>query len=105
MIAVMFFLPQNPLIRIEAMLGLSPCAFEKLLGIKCAFCGMTKALELLVGGEFVAAMEANFLTPIFLGVVVYVCLTWRIPQVKYMWHELLFFSLFLLATLAVNLYH
>ena len=58
-------LAHNPLVRLEAMLGLSPAPLERFLGIKGPFSGMTEGMYRLVHGDLTGAIVANALTPFF----------------------------------------
>jgi len=62
--AAVAYLPANPLVRLEAMLGLSPAPLERYLGIKSVFSGMTEGMHQFVHGELDKALDANFLTPL-----------------------------------------
>jgi len=62
--AALASLPANPLVRIEAIIGLSPAPLERYLGIKNVFSGMTEGMHRLVHGELARAMEVNVLTPL-----------------------------------------
>jgi len=62
--AALAYIPTNPLVRLEALLGLSPGPLERCLGIKNLFSGMTEGMHQLVNGELVRALEANILTPL-----------------------------------------
>ena len=44
----------------HTQLGLPPCTFYRLFGIKCPSCGMTTAWTLAVRFQFVGAMRTNF---------------------------------------------
>jgi hypothetical protein len=68
------YLPANPLVRLEAVLGLSPAPLERYLGIKSVFSGMTEGMHRLVHGELNKALEANILTPL----VACVLLCWAV---------------------------
>jgi len=64
-------LPANPLVRLEAVLGLSPAPLERYLGIKSVFSGMTEGMHRLVHGELARALDANCLTPLVALAVLY----------------------------------
>lgn len=40
-------------------LGLPPCTFLQLTGVKCPHCGMTTSFSHLVRGQFVGSLSAN----------------------------------------------
>ncbi len=62
--AALAYLPANPLVRLEAVLGLSPGPLERYLGVKNLFSGMTEGMHQLANGELGRALEANILTPL-----------------------------------------
>jgi hypothetical protein len=41
-------------------LGLPPCTFYKLTGLPCPSCGMTTSFSLLVRGDLVNSLQANW---------------------------------------------
>ncbi len=41
-------------------LGLPPCSFKELVGIPCPSCGMTSSFSLLLHGDVVNSLKANF---------------------------------------------
>lgn len=68
------YIPNNPLVKAEALLGLSPAPLERYLGIKNLFSGMTEGMHQLAHGELARACEANVLTPFFASA----CVVWAI---------------------------
>jgi hypothetical protein len=54
-------LDRNPLVRLEAVLGLSPSPLEKLFGVKGLFSGITEGMHRLVYGDVTGALAANIL--------------------------------------------
>lgn len=62
--ATLAYIPTNPLVRLEARLGLSPGPLERYLGVKNLFSGMTEGMHQLANGELVRALDANILTPL-----------------------------------------
>jgi len=59
--------PQNPTYLI--------CGFRWLTGIPCPFCGMTRALSLLLKGQWNLALRFHPLSPIVLAILLNVCLS------------------------------
>ncbi len=59
LIGVFASLQRNPLVRFEAILGLSPSPLERIFGIKGAFSGMTEGVFQLSRGHVVQAFQAN----------------------------------------------
>lgn len=76
--AALAYLPANPLVRAQALLGLSPGPLERYLGIKNVFSGMTEGMHQLVHGELGKALEANFLTPLVAGALI----AWAVTGVR-----------------------
>jgi hypothetical protein len=58
--------------QIEAGLQLSPleCPLKHFTGWQCAFCGMTHSWLALLRGEWVRAIQFNFLGPFVLAVAI-----------------------------------
>jgi len=101
--AALAYLPANPLVRAEALVGLSPGPLERHLGIKNLFSGMTEGMHQLVHGELGKALDANFLTPL----VACALLAWAVTGVRLETrrHELLAAAGFIGLSLLVNLVH
>jgi hypothetical protein len=95
----------NPLIRMEAQVGLSPAPLERFLGIKNFFSGMTEGAHRLAKFDFIGSLEANIFTPFFLGAIVIAILTWRVPKIDSRAKELVFFGGFIGLSVMVNLIH
>jgi hypothetical protein len=75
-------LDRNPIVRLEAVLGLSPSPLEKLFGVKGLFSGMTEGMHRLVYGDITGALAANVLTPLF-AIIVLVCgITGYKPRIR-----------------------
>ncbi len=93
---------RNPLVWVEARLGLSPSPMERLFGIKGPFSGMTEASHRLALLDMRSAIEANPLVIIFWASVAVMILLWKFPTMKRRSDELRFFAIMALATLANN---
>ena len=98
-------IPHNPVVRLEAILGLSPSSLEKLVGIRGPFSGMTEGFHQLARGNFFASVRANILSPA-VAVVFLVCLfTWSRPRIQSRRQEAAFFIAACGATVVVNIWH
>jgi hypothetical protein len=94
-------LERNPLVRLEAVLGLSPSPLERLLGMRGPFSGMTEATMRLVHLDIQGSLRANVLTIPFLGAVTLAVLFWSWPRMTSRRREYEVLGLALAAT-AVN---
>jgi len=101
--AAIAYLPANPLVRAEAMLGLSPAPLERYLGIKSVFSGMTEGMHQLVHGELGKALAANFLTPLVACLV----LAWVVTgaHIRTRHQERWAAALFIFLSALVNIVH
>lgn len=101
--AALAWLPANPLVRAEALLGLSPGPLERHLGIKNAFSGMTEGMHQLMHGELGKALDANFLTPL----VACALIAWAVTGVRLATrrHEILAAAWFVGLSILVNIVH
>ena len=54
-----------------------PCVFNRLLGIECAGCGLSRAAAALLRLDFQAAFEYNAVWPLYLGYAL-----WAAPAVS-----------------------
>jgi hypothetical protein len=96
-------LPANPLVRLEAVLGLSPAPLERYLGVKNVFSGMTEGMHQLVHGDLAKALQANILTPLIAcAFLTWAATGWRITTRR---HELWAGLLFVVLSALVNLLH
>jgi hypothetical protein len=94
--------PHNPIVRLEASVGLSPSPLEKLFNIKGPFSGMTEGMHQLARGRPAAALESNVLTPfVAAGFAVCVLLGVR-PRITTRRREVAFFASVIAATVLVN---
>jgi hypothetical protein len=80
-------LDHNPLVRLQALLGLSPSPLERLFGIRGLFSGMTEATYRLTLLDVIGAGEANILVFPFLAAATAAILLWRWPRVRTRKHE------------------
>ena len=91
----------NPLVRLEARLGLSPSPLERLFGLRGFFSGMTEATHRLTRFDLVGAGQANILVFPFLGAVVAAILLWRWPKLRTRKQEFAVFAIAIAGT-AIN---
>lgn len=98
-------LAENPLVRLEATLGLSPGPLERLTGLPTLFSGMTAGVHRLAHGEVAAATAANFLTvPLALAVTGCILAGYR-PRVRTRRQEAFALAGVVVLSLAVTLVH
>lgn len=94
-------LDHNPIVRLEARLGLSPSPLERLFGIRGFFSGMTEATHRLTQLDLIGAGQANILVFPVLAVAVAAILLWRWPRLRTRNQELAFFAIAVVGT-AIN---
>lgn len=75
-------LNDNPLVRLETRLGLSPSPLERLFGIRGFFSGMTEATHRLTRFDLVGAGQANILVYPVLAAAAAAILLWRRPRIR-----------------------
>jgi len=92
----------NPLVKLEAELGLSPSPIERILGVKSLFSGMTEGVYQFIHMNIKASIQANIFAPLVIPLVFYGILTWNIPKVDTKKKEYAFFSVFILLSIIVN---
>jgi hypothetical protein len=96
-------LDENPLVRLEAKLGLSPAPFERFTSLQGPFSGMTEGMYQLTKGNLRAAVRSNVLTPAAATIVLLCLVFGRVPHIRTRKDEQLFFAGVLCATIMVNL--
>lgn len=104
-LAAFLALEQNPLVRLQAILGLSPAPLERLLGIKNLFSGMTEGVHRLALLDFRGSVSANVFAPAALFIVTAAILTWKVPKIHSRANEVAFFTIFLVLSILVNIFH
>ena len=57
-----------------------PCPFLKLFGVPCPGCGLTRAISLLVHGDFHAALAFHAFAPLFLAAILLSGISGVLPQ-------------------------
>lgn len=95
-------LDRNPLVRLEAWLGLSPAPLERYFGIRGPFSGMTEATYRLVHLDPAGSLRANVLTVPLLAVGCWCLLRWTAPRLRTRGQEYAFLALTLAAVLVNN---
>ena len=104
LVAVAFArLEHNPLVRFEALVGLSPAPLERFFGIKGAFSGMTEGTFRLAHGDFQQAIAANVFTPVIALLLGAWLFTGYLPRIQKRSHEVLCFATLLVMTICNNL--
>jgi hypothetical protein len=69
---------------VVVMFAAIPCGFHALTGVRCPFCGMTRASVALAQGDFAGALAAHPLAPVVLVAAAWAMWTLargRIPRV------------------------
>lgn len=92
----------NPLVKLEAELGLSPSPIEKIFGVKSLFSGMTEGVFQFIHMNIEGSIQANIFAPLVIPFVTYGILAWKIPKVDTRKKEYAFFSIFILLSIIVN---
>lgn len=96
-------LDHNPLVRLEAVLGLSPSPLERLFGIRGPFSGMTEASYQLAHGHVSASLAANALTIPFWTAVAACIACWSVPRLTTRRREYMAFATLIVATIINNI--
>ena len=96
------FIENNPVVRLEAALGLSPSPIERFFGIKSLFSGMTEGVHQFVRLNIMASIKANIFSPLVIPVVVFFVSTWRVPKIYTKKKEQAFFLVFIAMSAIVN---
>jgi hypothetical protein len=94
-------LDNNPLVRLEAELGLSPSPLERLFGIRGFFSGMTEATHRLTRLDVIGAGQANILVFPVLALAAAAILLWWRPRIRTRRQEIAVLALALIGT-AIN---
>lgn len=98
-------LDHNPVVRLEAKIGLSPSPIERLFGVKSLFSGMTEGVYQSANLNFYAAMRANIFSPFVIPFVSYSVLSWSFPRIRSRRDEIIFFSGFSGLSFLVNIFN
>lgn len=96
-------LNENPLVRLEAKLGLSPSPIERLLGMKSLFSGMTEGVVQFMNLDLKASVQANIFAPLVVPVFLTILVVGKVPRIHSRTNEIAFLVLFALMSTVVNL--
>ena len=102
-ITIFTAIDNNLLVKLEAQLGLSPSPIERIFGVKSLFSGMTEGLFQFVNMNIESSIQANIFAPLVIPLVAYSILTWRFPKVDTRKKEHIFFSVFIMLSIIVNI--
>lgn len=94
---------RNPIVTLEAWLGLSPSPLERFFGVRGYFSGMTEAAHRLAHFDLLGAAKANLLVFPTLFAFACVILFWTAPKLRTRSQEIAFFA-FIIGGTAVNNY-
>ncbi len=97
-------LENNPIVSLQATLGLSPAPLERFFGIKSLFSGMTEGVHRVVRLDLRGSFDANLFAPLMLLLIFAVILAWRVPRIDSRRKELAFFAVFVACSILVNLF-
>jgi len=95
-------LDNNPLVRLEAELGLSPSPLERLFGIRGFFSGMTEATHRLTRLDVIGAGQANILVFPVLALATAAILLWWRPRIRTRRQEIAVLALAIVGTVINN---
>ncbi len=96
-------LDNNPIVKLQAKLGLSPSPIEKIFHVKGMFSGMTEGMHRLTHGDLIGAMSVNVLTPVFAIVFSLCFLGGYRPRINTKKQEYLFLFSVIFFSVVVNL--
>ena len=105
LLLLFFSLENNPLVRLEAIIGLSPSPIEKIFGVKSFFSGMTEGVHQMAILNLEGALNANIFSPLVLPLLLLLFIRGKIPKIKTRKHELVFFSSFIFLSILVNVFN
>ena len=105
LLLLFFSLENNPLVRLEAIIGLSPSPIEKIFGVKSLLSGMTEGVHQMAFLNVQDALNANIFSPIVIPLLLLLFIRGKIPKIKTRIHELVFFSSFIFLSILVNVFN
>ena len=105
LLLLFFSLENNPLVRLEAIIGLSPSPIEKIFGVKSLLSGMTEGVHQMAFLNVQDALNANIFSPIVIPLLLLLFIRGKIPKIKTRKHELVFFSSFIFLSILVNVFN
>ena len=104
-ISIFAYIENNPFVRLEAKLGLSPSPLERYLGVKSLFSGMTEGVHQLFHLNIYESVQANIFSPLVVFVLIYFISTWKFPKLDTIRKEYAFFLSFIVLSILVNIYN
>ncbi len=93
----------NPVVKLEAILGFCPSPIERLFGIKSLFSGMTEGVHQFVRMDIKSSIRSNVFAPFVMPIVIYGVLTWKIPKIDTRNKEYIFFTIFIGLSVVINI--
>ena len=109
LIFVFFFwfmsIDDNPIVKLEAKLGLSPAPIERFFKIKSLFSGMTEGTYQLLNRNIRGALEANVFTPLVLAYLICLLFFYRSMKINTKKKEIIFFLVFIILSILVNIFN
>lgn len=103
LLACFALIENNPVVRLEAVLGLSPSPIERFFGTKSLFSGMTEGVHQFVRLNIMTSVEANIFSPLVIPALVFFISTWRVPKIDTKKKEQVFFLVFIAMSAIVNI--
>ena len=104
-LALFFSLDKNPVVRLEAVLGLSPSPLERFFGVKSVFSGMTEGIVRFMNLEIRSAFEANIFSPLVVPLICLLLVIGRVPQINSKRRECSFFASIIIMSVMVNAFN
>lgn len=95
----------NPIVKLEAKLGLSPAPIERFFKIKSLFSGMTEGTYQLLNRNIRGALEANVFTPLVLAYLICLLFFYRSMKINTKKKEIIFFLVFIILSILVNIFN
>ena len=96
---------RNPIVALEAKLGLSPSPIERIFGVKSLFSGMTEGVHQFALLNLSQSIKANIFAPIVIPATVVMILAWKIPTLDSKAKESSFFIVFMFMSAFVNIFN
>ncbi|KAF3984374.1 MAG: DUF2752 domain-containing protein [Methylococcales symbiont of Hymedesmia sp. n. MRB-2018] len=93
----------NPIVKLEAKLGLSPSLIERTIGVKSFFSGMTEGVHQFAHLNIQSSFKANVFAPFIIPLIIFYILTWNFPKIDSRKKEYVFFTVFICLSVVVNI--
>ncbi len=93
----------NPIVKLEALIGLSPSLTERIFGVKSLFSGMTAGVHYFVNLDLISSVKANVFAPLIIPILSYYLASWSVPKIDSREKEFMFFSIFVGLSVIVNI--